>query len=675
MSPLASAPPVAASRDGSTPSTAPFISVIVPVRNEGAFIAQTLMQLLDQDYPADRFEVLVADGGSTDDTRAIVAALAARRPNLRLLDNPKRWSSAGRNVATRGARGDIVLLIDGHCEIDNRRYLHDLTEAFFNSGADCVGRPQPLDVTRATPLQRAIALARSSRLGHHPASHIYSDREGFVPPQSVAVAYRREVFDAVGDFDERFDACEDVEFNHRVARAGMSCFFSPRVRVRYHPRDSLGRLFRQMMRYGRGRVRLLRKHPDTFSLPGFLPAAFLAGLLLGPLLGLLLPLLWLPYGGALAVYAFLVTAASASIAWRKRAPGLLPLLPAVFPTIHLGAGAGLLWEALAGRRKRNEILPSTVSGRTRELLAIPVTPREATPSTVRPPLNALTIDVEDYFQVSGFDHIVDRAHWGDFSSRVEASTHRLLDRLAEAGAHATFFVLGWVAERHPRLVRSIRAAGHEIGCHSYWHRLIYDLTPEQFRRDLREGLDVLEDILGEPVTCFRAPSFSITRRSLWALDILIEEGVRIDSSIYPTHHDRYGIPGTPLAPHRIEREAGGLWEFPPPVLRRLGYPLPLGGGGYFRLFPYALTRAGLGQINRDGRPFAAYLHPWEVDPRQPRLKPGVLRGFRHYVNLRRTEPRLRRLLRDFRFGTLSESLADFEPSSRPVVAPPLSRAA
>src|SRR5262249_8121285 len=159
--------------------------------------------------------------------------------------------------------------------------------------------------------------------------------------------------------------------------------------------------------------------------------------------------------------------------------------------------------------------------------------------------------------------------------------------LAEAGAHATFFVLGWVAERHPRLVRSIRAAGHEVGCHSYWHRLIYDLTPEQFRRDLREGLDVLEDILGEPVTCFRAPSFSITRRSLWALATLIEEGVRIDSSIYPTHHDRYGIPGTPLAPHRIEREAGGLWEFPPPVLRRLGYPLPLGGGGYFRLFPYA----------------------------------------------------------------------------------------
>src|SRR5262249_28297838 len=159
------------------------------------------------------FEVLVADGRSTDDTRAVVAALAEQHPNLRLLDNPRRWSSAGRNVAARAARGDVLLLVDGHCQIDNPRYLADLADAFAKTCADCVGRPQPLDVRGAPPLQRAVAAARASRLGHHPASHIYSDHEGFVPPQSVAVAYRRRVFDAVGLFDETFDACEDVEFN------------------------------------------------------------------------------------------------------------------------------------------------------------------------------------------------------------------------------------------------------------------------------------------------------------------------------------------------------------------------------------------------------------------------------------------------------------------------------
>jgi succinoglycan biosynthesis protein ExoA len=322
------------------------------VRNEGAFIAGTLEQLFAQEYPSNRFEVLVADGGSTDDTRDIVVALAAERGNLRLLDNPKRWSSAGRNVAVRAARGDIVLLIDGHCEIDNPRYLADLADAFEHSGADCVGRPQPLDVTGATGLQQAIATGRSSRLGHHPDSHIYSDREGFVPPQSVAVAYRRAVFDTIGAFDESFDACEDVEFNHRAAQAGLSCFFTPSVRVRYVPRDTLAKLFRQMIRYGRGRVRLLRKHPETFSPGGFVPAAFLAGLILGPLPACLLPVLWVVYGGALAVYGALLAAVSAALAWRSRKPALLALLPVVFLTVHLGAGTGLWWEILAGRNKR-----------------------------------------------------------------------------------------------------------------------------------------------------------------------------------------------------------------------------------------------------------------------------------------------------------------------------------
>jgi succinoglycan biosynthesis protein ExoA len=332
-----------------SPSTAkelPFISVIVPVRNEAAFIAVTLERLFAQDYPADRFEVLVADGRSSDDTCASVRAMAERFPNLRLLDNPRRWSSAGRNVAVRAARGDVVLLIDGHCQLDGENYLADLARAFVQTGADSVGRPQPLDVTGASRLQRAIAAARASRLGHHPASFIYSGQEGFVPPQSVAVAYRREVFDRVGYFDETFDACEDVEFNHRVAAAGLTCYFTPRVQVRYVPRNSLGRLGKQMIRYGRGRMRLLRKHPDTLSLPGFVPAVFLAGLLLGPLLAWLIPVLWFAYAGCVALYALLVLVFSAALARRHRDLALLPLLPLVFVTVHLGAAAGIWWELL-----------------------------------------------------------------------------------------------------------------------------------------------------------------------------------------------------------------------------------------------------------------------------------------------------------------------------------------
>jgi polysaccharide deacetylase family protein (PEP-CTERM system associated) len=274
-------------------------------------------------------------------------------------------------------------------------------------------------------------------------------------------------------------------------------------------------------------------------------------------------------------------------------------------------------------------------------------------------LNALTIDVEDYFHVSGFEGCVDRSQWDDYPSRVADNTYRLLEILAKAGVRGTFFVLGWVAERQPELVKEIRAAGHEIGSHGYWHRLIYNQTPDEFRADLRRGRDVLRDILGDTVTAYRAPSFSITRQSLWALDVLIEEGFQLDSSIYPTRHDRYGIPDAPLEPHRMERQAGALWEFSPPVYRFAGRPFAVGGGGWFRLYPYAVTRGFLGAINRAGRPFAVYLHPWEIDPDQPRLTPGRMAAFRHYLNLRRTEGRLTRLLRDFRFGTLSESLSSW----------------
>jgi glycosyltransferase involved in cell wall biosynthesis len=334
------------------PSGLPFLSVIVPVRNEERYLGATLRQLLEQDYPADRFEVLVADGGSTDGTRDIVALWQVRHANLRLLDNTRGWSSAGRNAAIRAARGDVIILIDGHCELEGANYLREVAAAFRRSGADCLGRPQPLDVEGATPLQETIAVARSSRLGHHPDSHIYSDSEGFVPPQSVAVAYRREVFERIGLFDEAFDACEDVELNHRVARAGLTCFFTPRVRVRYHPRTSLGGLFRQMVRYGRGRVRLLRKHRDTFSLKSLAPAVFLFAVALGPVLALAWGPLGLVWAAGLLLYLAVVLAFSAALSLRQRRPLRLPLFALVFLTVHTGAGWGQWSEFLAGARRR-----------------------------------------------------------------------------------------------------------------------------------------------------------------------------------------------------------------------------------------------------------------------------------------------------------------------------------
>lgn len=328
----------------------PFISVVVPVRNEALFIDQTLNQLLSQNYDKEHYEVLVADGQSTDDTAERVRELQAAHGNLRLLDNPAGWSSAGRNRAVEAARGDIVVVVDGHCELDGPNYLLKLAEAFERSGADCVGRPQPLDGGSTTPLQRAIANARSCLLGHHHESFVYSQAERFVRAKSVAVAYRRAVFDQVGLFDESFDACEDVELNHRVDRAGLRCFFTPSVRVHYQPRATLSGLFHQMHRYGRGRMRLLRKHPETFTLAGFLPAVFTAGVVVGLALAAAAPWFAPVYAGALALYALVLLAVSVVLSWRAREPQQLLWLPAVFAAIHTGAGVGLLHECLAPLR-------------------------------------------------------------------------------------------------------------------------------------------------------------------------------------------------------------------------------------------------------------------------------------------------------------------------------------
>jgi len=273
-------------------------------------------------------------------------------------------------------------------------------------------------------------------------------------------------------------------------------------------------------------------------------------------------------------------------------------------------------------------------------------------------VNAMTIDVEEYFHVSAFDGVVPRSGWPALESRVCRSTGRVLDILDEAGVRATFFVLGLVAERHPRLVADIAARGHEIASHGYAHRLVYDQTPAAFAEDVTHARELLEDVSGSRVRGFRAPSYSITPRSLWAIDVLIEAGYEYDASVFPIHHDRYGIPVSARHPYRIERDAGSLYEVPASTARLCGTNLPVGGGGYFRILPYGWTRWGIRRINEcEGRAAVFYLHPWEIDPDQPRLQAGLVSRFRHYRNLDQTEARLRQLLRDFAFDTMAAAIA------------------
>jgi polysaccharide deacetylase family protein (PEP-CTERM system associated) len=274
-------------------------------------------------------------------------------------------------------------------------------------------------------------------------------------------------------------------------------------------------------------------------------------------------------------------------------------------------------------------------------------------------VNAFSVDVEDYFQVAALASAVPRASWTQRESRVERNTDRLLHLLAERGVRGTFFVLGWIAERHPALVKRIAAAGHEIASHGFSHQLIYAQSQREFREETERSKRVLEDLAGTEVIGYRAASFSITRKSLWALDILIDLGFRYDSSIFPIHHDRYGVPGAALKPSLVTAPSGRtLVEFPMSVASFLGLRLPVSGGGYFRLLPYTVTRLGLHRLNTvDERPFTFYLHPWEIDWEQPRMRVGWLSRFRHYTNLHLCEARLRCLLGDFRFGSMREVLS------------------
>lgn len=280
-------------------------------------------------------------------------------------------------------------------------------------------------------------------------------------------------------------------------------------------------------------------------------------------------------------------------------------------------------------------------------------------------VNALTVDVEDYYQVEAFANLIRKEDWQRWEPRVERNTHRLLDLFARHDVKGTFFVLGWIAERHPRLVREVARAGHEIACHGYDHQLIRNQDPEVFRADVRRAKSLLENATGAQVSGYRAPTYSITGQTLWALDILIEEGFQYDSSIFPVHHDRYGIPDAERFPHVIRRAAGEIIEFPPSTARIGGQNLPVAGGGYFRLMPYPMFRWAVRRINRrEQQPAIFMVHAWEVDPDQPVLPGTRLNVLRHRINLGRTAGRLAQLLNNFRFAPVHEVLRCTEVSGR-----------
>jgi polysaccharide deacetylase family protein (PEP-CTERM system associated) len=292
--------------------------------------------------------------------------------------------------------------------------------------------------------------------------------------------------------------------------------------------------------------------------------------------------------------------------------------------------------------------------------------------TIETPLPcALTVDVEDWFQVSAFDHVFTREDWDTLELRVEANTRRLLDLFDEFEVKGTFFVLGWVAERCPALIRDMHAAGHEVASHGYEHRLVSSLDPERFRADLQRAKQALTAAAPVDIVGFRAPSFSITPDSLWAFDVLREEGYTWSSSVFPVRHDRYGLPSFPRQPVLLEDYAGrSIWEFPMTTWRVLGRNLPVAGGGWMRALPPGVMHRALRAAQQEGVPTILYLHPWEIDPDQPKV-PQVGRSarFRHYLNLEQTLPRLRRLLTEFQFGPVRDALAAVR--ARGLVAAPM----
>jgi polysaccharide deacetylase family protein (PEP-CTERM system associated) len=275
-----------------------------------------------------------------------------------------------------------------------------------------------------------------------------------------------------------------------------------------------------------------------------------------------------------------------------------------------------------------------------------------------PITNGLSVDVEDYFHAEAITGCLGRHKWDAMESRVVGNTHRVLDLLAEHNVRATFFILGWVGSKFPGLVREILSHGHEIGCHSYWHRLVYEMSPEEFREDTRQAKETLEAAAGVKVLGYRAPTFSVTKRSLWALEILGELGFCYDSSIFPTRHDFYGIPGHPRFSCRYgEGKSWNLIESPVSTWRMWGMNFPFGGGGYLRILPLFYTHCAFRRVNNhEGQPVIVYFHPWELDPDQPRIKVGLRAYLRHYTNLGSMRERIRGLLRRYEFVPLCDLL-------------------
>lgn len=278
------------------------------------------------------------------------------------------------------------------------------------------------------------------------------------------------------------------------------------------------------------------------------------------------------------------------------------------------------------------------------------------------PTSAFSVDVEDYFHVEAFSKDVSRDAWPSYPSRVVRNTTVLLDLLDRYRVRGTFFVLGWVAQREPGIVREIRDRGHELGCHSLLHRLIYRLTPQEFAEDTKTAKDAIEQAAGREIDGYRAPTFSITSKSLWALDVLARCGFRFDSSIYPIHHDNYGLPGSPRAPYAIRADAPDgaaavrVAEFPISAFRWLGRDLPVAGGGYLRMLPWWYNRAGIDRILDEPRPVMVYVHPWEIDPEQPHIRTRLRSRLRHYTNLGGMQARLERLLERYAFAPVGEVL-------------------
>jgi polysaccharide deacetylase family protein (PEP-CTERM system associated) len=280
--------------------------------------------------------------------------------------------------------------------------------------------------------------------------------------------------------------------------------------------------------------------------------------------------------------------------------------------------------------------------------------------------NVLSVDVEEHFQVEAFAGCVDRRNWADHPSRVEGNVRKILDLFDEFQVTATFFVLGWVCRRFPDLVREISLRGHEIGCHGFGHQRLQRLTPEQFRADLRAALASLTREARQPVRCYRAPSFSIVKSTMWAMDILVEEGFVCDSSIFPVRHDNYGVPDAPRFPHwQGTPGRGSIFEFPPSTVRIGRQNIGIGGGGYLRFAPYRVTRWAIQRINqRDRQPAMVYFHPWEIDPDQPRIAAPLRSRVRHYTNLGTMEQKIRSLLRDFTFVSLGDFLSRVPQKSK-----------